>query len=97
MKETQESISQWAETTFGPCSALSAATRANKEMSELLHKFAYGSDLATKLDEVADVAICLYRVASMLGGNLSRAIDDKMTINRAREWTMTPGGHGQHK
>jgi len=44
-KETQETISQWAEETFGPVgSNASVAARANQEMSELLRALTSNDD-----------------------------------------------------
>jgi NTP pyrophosphatase (non-canonical NTP hydrolase) len=96
VKETQESICQWADDTFGPVkSTVRVAIRSNEEMSELLRALSADDDLKA-LEEVADVVIVLYRVAEMLGGNLHVEVDRKMAINRARRWNLTGDGHGYH-
>lgn len=61
--ETQKSISDWAEATFGKVgSNLSVLARANVEVAELLMKAVVGeSTIEGICEECADVAICLYR------------------------------------
>lgn len=94
---TQETISRWAEETFGPAgSNASVAARANREMSELIQKLAANDAHPEAAAEVADVLIVLYRLATRLGSNLHEEVDRKMAINRQREWTLDGDGHGQH-
>lgn len=94
--ETQSSISAWADATFGSLkSIVRAGTRANEEMAELLTALAK-DDIGKVGPEIADVVICLYRLAHNLGVNLSGEIDRKMAINRARKWVPDGTGHGYH-
>ena len=66
MRETQQSINEWVEVTFGPVgSHLRVATRANQEMAELLHALS-ANDRAKAADETADVMIVLLRLAERL-------------------------------
>lgn len=64
MMETQASISTWAEQTFGPVSSnLRIAVRAAEEMAELLRAISTGQSRDQIVEEAADVAIVLYRLA----------------------------------
>jgi hypothetical protein len=68
MKETQQSISEWASTTFGqPGSNLRVATRAGEEMFELFKEISTGVHAEKAIVEAADVAITLYRLCERLG------------------------------
>ncbi|MGX1197431.1 MazG-like family protein [Parvibaculum sp. MBR-TMA-1.3b-4.2] len=94
--ETQQSICAWAEETFDP--AKSAATlhaRALPEMEELADALRTG-DRQEVAHELADIVILLYRVAQESGVDLHTAIDEKMAINRARQWVPADDGTGQH-
>ncbi len=94
--ETQRTISSWAENTFGPSNGnVRVAIRANEEMSELLRAVAMQDTKAA--EEIADVFIVLYRLASRLGVDVHAEIDKKMEINRGREWRLDGSGHGYHK
>lgn len=97
MDETQYSITRWAEETFGPSPTISPAriaARANEEMAELIRKTTESTigHEDEMLEECADVVIVLYRLASVLGGDLHHKINAKMKENRLREWE-----HGHHK
>jgi hypothetical protein len=96
-RETQTSISSWANETFGPAgSNARVAARANEEMAELLRALT-ADDASPKAGaEVADIVIVLYRLATRLGIDLHAEIDRKMAINRAREWKLDATGHGYH-
>lgn len=66
--ETQETVSLWAEETFGPAgSNLRVAARANEEMAELLRCLSADAGHAKAAEEAADVVIVLCRVATRLG------------------------------
>jgi NTP pyrophosphatase (non-canonical NTP hydrolase) len=97
MIETQQSISRWADTTFGlPHSNLRIATRANEEMAELLAKLAVNDTTPEAVEEVADIVIVLYRLVENHSRSLHDAIDAKMAINRGRNWALDGTGHGYH-
>lgn len=60
--ETPGSISQWANQNFGLASSnFRIVVRANEEMSELLKAVSTGQPTKKILEEVADVAIVMYR------------------------------------
>lgn len=73
--ETPQSVSQWAEETFGPAgSNFSVAVRANRELGELLSVVASSQAVLDDGDtpiglgeELADVVIVLWRLASRNG------------------------------
>jgi NTP pyrophosphatase (non-canonical NTP hydrolase) len=95
--ETQVSISQWAEKTFGPAgSNARAVARANREMAELLEHVTADDAHPEAAEEVADIVIVLYRVATRLGVDLHERIDAKMARNRVRKWKLDGTGHGYH-
>ncbi len=95
--ENQYSISKWAVDTFGEAgSNASCAARANAEMAELIQALASNDNHPNASAEVADVLICLYRLADRLDIDLHDAVDEKMAINRARKWKLDGNGHGSH-
>ena len=92
-EETQDSITEWADNTFGRTTPRAAQDRAIKEMKEF-------ENLITKetiQDEAADIVITLYRVAQEHQFDLLQAVDLKMRINRARTWKSNGDGTGQHE
>ncbi len=97
MAETQESISQWCEATFGPTgSNARVAARANEEMAELLRALTVDDAQAKAPEEIADIVIILFRLATRLGVDLQQEIDRKMAVNRRRVWNLDGSGHGYH-
>lgn len=106
-KETQTSIAEWREKTFGPAQrgelvrATRLAIRANLEMAELLDAVSQGSfgvfiDRQKVIEECADVLIVLYGLAELCKQDLHEAVDDKMKINRKRKWYKLGNGTGYH-
>jgi NTP pyrophosphatase (non-canonical NTP hydrolase) len=97
MIENQRTISQWADATFGPSgSNARVAARANEEMAELLRALTADDSHPKAAEEVADVVIILYRLATRLGVDLHELIVQKMAKNRLREWKRDNTGHGYH-
>jgi NTP pyrophosphatase (non-canonical NTP hydrolase) len=98
VRETQKTISEWAENTFGPSgSCARVAARANEEMAELLRALTSDdANIAKAAEEIADVVIVLYRLATRLGVDIQFEIEQKMEINRNRVWTKDGTGHGYH-
>lgn len=96
--ETQKTVNEWQRSVFGePVSPARTAARANKEMSELVTECVASYAHPDKIvEEAADVAILLMRLADVVGRDLFEAIDKKMAVNRnEREWTIDPltGAH----
>jgi len=95
--ETQSTINQWCEDTFGPVgSNYSVAERADEEMIELLDALHQNDNDSTAGEECADIVIILYRLCERLGVNLLDEVDRKMKINRQRKWKLRGDGHGDH-
>lgn len=96
--ETQKTITEWADATFGYSQTnLRMAARANEEMAELLRVLAANDEAHEKAaEEVADVFIVLYRLADYLGVDIHAEIDRKMAVNRRRQWKVDATGHGYH-
>lgn len=97
--ETQQTITKWADKAFGQTTLNAAYERYMKEVDELEEEMLQPGDgpPANLPMECADILITLYRVAEVAGFDLHQAVDTKMQINRAREWTVNPDGTGQHK
>ena len=96
MGETQDSVTAWGEQTFGPVATPSVLVeRARIEFDELVEAVKTGEsgDVA---QEMADVLIILYRLATIFGFEVSDAVDAKMKINRARQWRPKGDGTGSH-
>ncbi len=97
MREDQTTIERWRTETFGPTSStMRIAVRANEEMSELLRALSTDDGNPKAAEEVADIVIVLYGVATRLGVDLHAEVDRKMMINRARRWSLDGTGHGYH-
>jgi len=60
--ETPESISRWAQETFGPTPIMNIATRANVEMAELLQAVLNYDPPEDVAEECADVQIMLRQI-----------------------------------
>lgn len=96
-RETQKTISTWANSTFGEAATtLSVAARANEEMAELIAKLAEDDYHADAAEEAADVIIVLMRVFERLGVDYQKEMSKKMRTNRMRVWKLTGNGHGYH-
>lgn len=97
MAETQQSVSEWADMTFGPASSNARiAARANEEMAELLRALTADDNNPRAPEEIVDVMIVLFRLATRMGFDIWNGVDHKMAINRARKWNVTTDGHGYH-
>ena len=87
--ETVESVTEWANETFGEATIEAQLKRAEKEIRELLD----ATDPAKIAEESADVCICLFRIIGTLN---PEAINLKMEQNRARTWKLDGNGCAQH-
>jgi NTP pyrophosphatase (non-canonical NTP hydrolase) len=96
MSETSKSIGSWTDGVFGSVTNYqTGAARANEEMAELITAVSR-FDLPQAALEIADVVICLHRLANDLGYDLQELVDRKMVINRNRKWRPDGTGHGKH-
>jgi hypothetical protein len=93
VNETMRSVQEWADQTFGPASVGTQIHRASKEMEELLWALTHNEPEEKIAFEAADVVIVLYRLIAQLN---PEAINQKMAINRARQWHVGKDGVGQH-
>ncbi|AGI11272.1 putative pyrophosphatase [Pseudomonas phage LKO4] len=104
--ETQESITRWADDTFGPKHPAEVAARMNVEVAELVAGLAtvaavpvadMDQELVQELQkECADVFIMLAQVAEKLNVDLQTVVDFKMSVNRNRSWGRSRTGKMQH-
>lgn len=95
--EDQQSISDWANASFGSGGGdIGVAIRANEEMAELLSCFRHAEASGSALIEAADVVIVLMRIFSRNDVDFWDVIRYKMRINRGREWKVDGTGHGYH-
>lgn len=104
--ETQESITSWADDTFGPKHPAEVAARMSVEVAELVAGLAtvaaipvadMDQELVQELQkECADVFIMLAQVAEKLNVDLQTVVDYKMSVNRKRSWGRSPTGRMQH-
>lgn len=95
--ETQKSISDWADSTFGPAgSNARVAARANEEMAELLRCLTADDNHPKAAEELADTVIVLQRLGTRMGVDIQEEVNKKMGVNRTREWKLDNTGHGYH-
>ena len=94
--ETQKSVTDWAEETFGPVrDHTTLVKRAQVEMDELLEATA-AADTNEMGKEAADVLILLMRLAEINNIDLNAAVNSKMQENRLRKWQPAGDGTGKH-
>jgi len=77
-RETQGSIARWRYDTFGPIASMfSLIVRTKSEAHELLVEVDKCAPRCSDgvLDELADVAICLYCVATQAGGRFDESAE----------------------
>ena len=91
--ETVQTVTTWANETFGQATIEAQIERGKKEFIELLQLQEVDHDNAQLAEEAADVCICLYRVIGTLD---PEAINKKMKKNRARKWKVDGNGTAQH-
>lgn len=97
LMETQYTIAAWARETFGAnINNATAAARANQEMAELIKALASDDWHPKAGEEVADVVICLVRIADNCGFDIWEEVEKKMAKNRLRKWRTDGTGCGQH-
>jgi len=89
MIETIESVSKWADETFGKTTVEASRRRALEEIQEFREQI-----IDHKIvEEAADVCITLYRLIALLD---PLAIEKKMATNRSRHWVLNGDGTGYH-
>ena len=97
MIESQKTVCDWADATFGHCTNIVSIERMLKEVDELKLAMKEDPDDFHKIsNECADILITLYRIADCYGFDLRSCVDHKMDINRHRKWKSNGDGTGQH-
>jgi len=95
-KETQKSVTNWAEETFGAVTDQKILVqRATLEMDELLEAVT-NKDTVEIGKETADVIILLMRLLENHNLDLSTEVTKKMQENRSRKWLPKGDGTGKH-
>ena len=93
----QGEVWKWAKETFGQHPDIGIAIRGNKEMAELLSTMQNRPEASADIiEECADVAFFLLQVCEFHGGDLLRAVADKLEINKKRSWEKADDGSFQH-
>ncbi len=93
--EDQNTITDWANRTFGEGAYEAVCKRAVDEIQEFLQAVADDRRAGVKA-EMPDVLITFFRLAAVLGFDLLESVDDKMAVNRLRRWKSNGDGTGQH-
>ncbi len=95
--DLQKEVWDWAKEAFGVSDVIAIAFRGNKEMAELMtaiySEAKCGEDI---IEECANVAFFLLQICEASGGNLMKAVADKLEVNRKREWEKASDGSFQH-
>ena len=94
--DLQQRISEWADLTFGRAQVLPSLRRVQSELLELESAIQPGEAIAPAAEEAADVLICLFRLASVVGFDLLAEAERKHAINLGRHWKLNGDGTGQH-
>jgi NTP pyrophosphatase (non-canonical NTP hydrolase) len=96
MPEDFASVGKWAIETFGPGTVQRRLERAGEELQEAIAEAEGAASTDKVMAEIADVLICLCGAARIAGGDLQKALDAKMAINRNRQWSLRGDGTGYH-
>jgi NTP pyrophosphatase (non-canonical NTP hydrolase) len=96
VSEDFASVGEWAIETFGPGTISRRLERAGEELEEAIGEANNGSSVDKVMAEIADVLICLCGASRVAGGDLQDALNRKMAINRARQWSLRGDGTGYH-
>ena len=86
----QEQIAVWAERTFPGETVDSTLAHLDEEHDELYDAIKHPRPGGVA-EELADMAILLYKLAAMMGVDLDVAVEDKHDLNTNRAWG--PPGH----
>ena len=93
----QRQVLSWARSTFGSHPSLGIAIRGNKEMAELISTIMnLPWDDEKIVEECADVAFFLLQICELHGGDLMKAVAEKLEVNKARKWEKADDGSFQH-
>ena len=90
IKSLTKDIVDWADSVFPDREPASALLKLFEEVGELVRN-------PDSPGEYADICIMLFDLADMHKVDLSKAIVEKMQINKDRNWTVTKNGTMQHE
>jgi len=90
MDPIQDRIAAWAEQTFPGETVASTLAHLDEEHDELYDAIKHPRPGGVA-EELADMAILLYKLAAMMGVDLDVAVEDKHDLNTNRAWG--PPGH----
>jgi NTP pyrophosphatase (non-canonical NTP hydrolase) len=93
MSETFHSINKWQRDTFPNATATGILIRIEEEWQELQN----AETTEDRIEEAVDLIIVLAAYIAKLGLEAQYHIDQKMRINRQRQWNIQPDGTGRHK
>ena len=85
----QYSITEWADKVYPNRTVQNAVTKLLEEIGEWAAS-------PRDPDELADMCIVIFDIASMLKVDIGQEIVKKMEINKARSWRITDKGTMQH-
>lgn len=91
--ESQKSISDWAKATFGPAKDGEAL---KKRVMDEIQEFVDAKNPVAEINEAADIVVTLFNLADYYGMDLMQMVDNKMGINRRRQWIAHGDGTGKH-
>lgn len=89
--QLQAEIAQWADQIIPQRTPLSIVCKMLEELSELI-----ASERMSDPSEVADIVILALDLCHLQGIDLETAVQDKMLINRQRNWSISDNGRAQH-
>lgn len=90
-RETQSSVTLWAEETFGEADVVRILGRANEEMAELIRCLTSNPRHPQAPEEAADTLITLYRPATILGFDLlAEATTHRERIGTKTDYEISP-------
>ena len=89
LDELQREIGEWGDATFPMSTIDSVMSHLSEEFVEFFDDWRNGRD--EQEIEAADCLVLLMHYAHKNGFSLSDAVERKMSINRTRTWSTTPG------
>jgi NTP pyrophosphatase (non-canonical NTP hydrolase) len=89
--ELQNEIAEWADTVVPDRTPLSVIAKLLGELGELIASERMGDP-----SEIGDVLILALDLAHLQGIDSSKAIRDKLEVNRNRKWKVADNGCAQH-
>ena len=96
MAPMQDQIAEWSKATFGSEDIDATLSHLDEEHDELYDAIKHPRPGGVA-EELADMAILLYKIAALMGVDLDVAVEDKHAINTNRKWgPIGPNGVRHH-